>query len=71
MTSYILVGWPDIQRLMNHPRWGECIFCQSIAGHKCEDNTYAIPEDLYEEVFVLPKRSIEPGGVVPCWRVLR
>lgn len=47
---YILVGWPEIQTFMNHPRWSECIFCVEIAGHPCPDNSYMVPESLYEEV---------------------
>lgn len=27
---YILVGWPEIQDFMDHPRWSECIFCMEI-----------------------------------------
>lgn len=33
-----------------HPRWNECIFCSSITGHEVPDSTYAVPEDLYNEV---------------------
>ena len=47
---YILVGWPEIQDFMNHPRWSECIFCMEIEGHPCPDNAYMVPESLYEEV---------------------
>lgn len=50
MTKYILVGWPDIQDFMMHPRWNECIFCTAIEGHEVADSTYAVPEDLYNEV---------------------
>lgn len=47
---YILVGWPEIQDFMEHPRWSECIFCMEIEGHTCPDNAYMVPESLYEEV---------------------
>ena len=47
---YILVGWPEIQTFMDHPRWSECIFCMEIAGHPCPDNSYMVPESLYKEV---------------------
>lgn len=50
MEKYILVGWPEIQEFMEHPRWSECIFCTEIPGHPCPDSTYAVPESLYEEV---------------------
>lgn len=50
MEKYILVGWPEIQEYMLHPRWGECIFCCEIEGHPCPDSTYAVPESLYKEV---------------------
>lgn len=48
--KYVLVGWPEVQYLMDHPRWCECIFCVEIEGHECPDSTYAIPESLYDEV---------------------
>ena len=51
MKKYILVGWPEIQDFMMHTRWNECIFCTSITGHEVPDSTYAVPEDLYEEVY--------------------
>lgn len=47
---YILVGWPEIQDFMEHPRWSECIFCMETEGHPCPDNAYMVPESLYEEV---------------------
>lgn len=47
---YILVGWPEIQDFMEHPRWSECIFCIEVEGHPCPDNAYMVPESLYEEV---------------------
>lgn len=50
MEKYILVGWPEIQEFMEHPRWSECVFCTEIPGHPCQDSTYAVPESLYEEV---------------------
>lgn len=51
ITKYILVGWPEIQDFMEHPRFNECIFCIEIEGHPCEDSTYVVPEDLYNEVY--------------------
>ena len=57
MTKYILVTFPEIQDFMEHPRFGECIFCESIEGHPVESSTYAVPEDLYEEEMI-KKRSI-------------
>lgn len=53
MEKYLLVGWPEIQMFMDHPRWSECIFCTEIPGHPCEDSTYAVPESIYNEVFSL------------------
>jgi hypothetical protein len=50
VKKYILVGWPDIQDFMMHPRWNECIFCDSIPGHEVGDSTYAVPEDLFNEM---------------------
>ena len=51
MKKYILVSFPEIQDFMEHPRWSECVFCIEIDGHPCEDSTFAVPEDLYNEVF--------------------
>lgn len=50
LERYILVEWPEIQTFMDHPRWSECIFCTEIEGHPCPDNSYMVPESLYEEV---------------------
>lgn len=49
-TKYILVGWPEIQDFMEHPRFNECIFCTDIEGRPCPDSSYMVPEDLYYEV---------------------
>lgn len=49
---YVLISWPEIQEYMDHPRWSECIFCQEIEGHPCPDSTYAVPESLYEEIWI-------------------
>lgn len=48
---YVLISWPEIQDFMEHERWGECIFCQEIEGHSCPDSTYAVPVNLYEEIY--------------------
>lgn len=50
MEKYLLIGWPEIQEYMLHPRWEECVFCCEIEGHPCPDSTYAVPESLYNEV---------------------
>ena len=49
-TKYVLVTFPEIQDFMEHPRFGECIFCQEIEGHPCPDSAYMVPVDLYYEV---------------------
>lgn len=48
--NYKIISWPEIQLFMDHPRWRDCIFCQHISGHPCPDSTYAVPEDIYNEV---------------------
>lgn len=53
IKKHILVGWPKIQDFMEHPRWSECIFCQEIDEHPCFDSVYAVPEDLYNEIYNL------------------
>lgn len=51
MEKYILVGLPEIQEFMDHPRWSECIFCMEIEGYSCPDSAYMVPEDIYKETF--------------------
>lgn len=54
MEKYVLVTFPEIHDFMVHKRWGECIFCQEITGHPCPDSAYMVPEDLYNEVCLVP-----------------
>lgn len=51
LQKYVLVSWPEVQLFMDHPRWSECIFCTEIAEHPCPDNSYMIPEEIYEEIY--------------------
>ena len=52
MKKYILVEWPESQRLMEHKRFNECLFIQDIDGHvKVGSSAYMCPEDLYEKIF--------------------
>lgn len=44
MTKYIKKEWPDYQIFMEHPKFREDCFYYS------EDNSYFIPEYLYNEV---------------------
>lgn len=64
MKHYVLVGWPEIQDFMAHERWEECVFCIEIEGHPVEDSTYAVPLDLYEEVYahLSTKKTIEEAA---------
>lgn len=55
MKTYVMVGWPEIQLVMEHPRWSECRFCIETNANPCPDSTYAVPVDIYKEVFKLPK----------------
>lgn len=57
MRKYIIVGWPEIQDFMEHSRWDECIFCDSTLDHEVGDSTYAVPEDLYNEVYNIEPKS--------------
>ena len=44
MTKYIKIDWPEYQYFMEYPDFREiCFFC-------AEDNSYFIPEDLYNKV---------------------
>ena len=63
MVKYIILGWPEIQKFMDHPRWDEC---KMIAS---DDIEYAIPEDLYDDVeyksqFPKKDKSTNLGTVV-------
>lgn len=49
MSKYILVEWPDIQDFMEHPRYKECYFGNSVHEQNIT-GIWFIPEDLYEEV---------------------
>ena len=50
LTRYVLVGWPEIQDYMGHPRYAdECFAATSIKSG--DDNSYwFVPEDIYNEV---------------------
>lgn len=44
MIKYIKVDWPEYQGYMEHPKFREeCFFC-------ADDNSYFIPEDIYNSV---------------------
>lgn len=44
MTKYIKIDWLEYQYFMEYPDFREiCFFC-------AEDNSYFIPEDLYNKV---------------------
>lgn len=58
IKKHILVGWPKIQDFMEHPRWSECIFCKETDGHPCLEAVYAVPEDLYNEVYNLKSQIV-------------
>jgi hypothetical protein len=53
MDKYVLVQWPDSQRLMEHDRFHECLFIENIDGHDdVGSSAYMCPEDLYDELFI-------------------
>lgn len=62
MEKYVLVTFPEIHDFMVHKRQGECIFCQEITGHPCPDSAYMVPEDLYNEVRLIPDYVSENLG---------
>lgn len=64
MEKYVLVTFPEIQDFMVHKRWGECIFCQEIEGHPCPDSAYMVPENLYNEVSLIPEYISENLGKI-------
>lgn len=48
--KYILVSFPESQVIINHPRFNECRLVDS-GDDNDESGTYAVPEDLYEDVY--------------------
>lgn len=58
--KYILVSFPESQVIIDHPRFNECHLIDS-GDNNSESNTYAVPEDLYEEVY--GKREFRVGEV--------
>lgn len=58
-NPYVLVSFPEIQDFMMSDRWDECIFCQEIEGHPVKDSTYAVPIDLYREVYKIEYTKYE------------
>ena len=49
--KYVLVFWPEIQNFMEHERWNECLLCIGSEENPCPVETYAVPEDLFNEVY--------------------
>lgn len=65
MTKYIKEDWPEYQEFMEHPNFYErCFFCS-------EDDSYFIPEDLYDEVtykLQFPKKYENTNlGTIVCY----
>lgn len=56
-TKYIIVNFPESQAIINHPRFNECYLINSK-----KSGTYAVPEDLYEEVCV--KKEFAVGEII-------
>lgn len=49
---YVIVTWPDTQKLMNHPRFNECLLIDNIEGHiDVGSSAYAVPIDIYNEIY--------------------
>lgn len=65
MTKYNKINWPEYQEFMEHPDfYDRCFFC-------AEDNSYFIPEDLYN-LFVnkleFPKKYENTNlGTIVCY----
>jgi hypothetical protein len=50
--TYVLVTWPNSQRLMNHERFKECLLIQDTDGHnQVGSSAYMCPSDLFDEIF--------------------
>lgn len=47
MNKYILVKYPESQKLVEHSRFNECLLVQDTD----ENIAYLCPEDLYEKIF--------------------
>lgn len=52
MEKYVLVQWPESQRLMESNRFNECLFVENIDGHDdVGSSAYMCPKNLYDELF--------------------
>ena len=65
MIKYIKTDWPEYQEFMERPDFHErCFFC-------AEDNSYFIPEDLYNEIddkLEFPKKYEDTNlGTIVCY----
>ena len=51
-NKYVLVTWPDSQKLTTHQDFFYCLLIDDIPGHAyCGSAAYAVPETLYNEIF--------------------
>jgi len=50
--KYIIVQWPESQRLMEHDRFAECELINTETGIDLYGSSaYFVPRDLYDEIF--------------------
>lgn len=59
--KYILVDSSNSKTIINHPRFKECYLIDS-GNDNSKSGTYAVPEDLYEEVYV--KKEFAVGEII-------
>lgn len=47
VKKYILVGWPNIQKFMTHPKWDKCFTLLLLGWHVNGNELKAQIEDIY------------------------
>lgn len=60
-TKYIIVSFPESQAIINHPGFNECYLIDP-GDDNSKSGSYAVPEDLYEEVYV--KKEFAVGEII-------
>lgn len=51
-NTYVAVGWPASQKVMDHPDFEKCFLIDDEAGiERFGPSAYMVPEDIYRQVF--------------------
>jgi hypothetical protein len=51
-TKYVIVTWPESQKLMDHPRFDEChLICDDKGIKEYWLSAFFVPENLFNELY--------------------